>query len=371
MVLIYRDVLVLLKATPSPRLGSASESTEYHAVVDGYMTSMSSDNIATAVVQSLSCRRTLLELSAKLGVKDDDGLRVALHTGDERIAELLQSIFKSGKAEATMLKLKGDAAQDFLDVVQATLDRGLLVAEDDIRRARRMILKLSESSEKLPSGVFITGVTRRGPDPTFGGGYCDVYLGSHGDQMVAVKHIRQFLRGAELRRLRKRFYREALLWKDLRHPNILSFLGIDRASFPSSLCMVSPWMENGTVLKYLKEHGRARIGELLYHIARGLRYLHAHNIIHGDLRGTNILITADWKACLADFGLSTLSDITASTTTTCRGSSYWMAPELLDPDSFGLKFARTRATDVYAFGCVCVERVVRVVRGDYVREQWE
>ena len=35
-----------------------------------------------------------------------------------------------------------------------------------------------------------------------------------------------------------------------------------------------------------------------------------------------------------------------------------MAPELLDPDSFGLKFVRTPATDVYAFGCVCFEVLI-------------
>jgi serine/threonine protein kinase len=44
------------------------------------------------------------------------------------------------------------------------------------------------------------------------------------------------------------------------------------------------------------------------------------------------------------------------------GSLYWMAPELLDPGRFGLKFARTPATDVYAFGCVCFEvTIFRVV----------
>ncbi|KAF8215605.1 hypothetical protein K438DRAFT_1514487, partial [Mycena galopus ATCC 62051] len=36
------------------------------------------------------------------------------------------------------------------------------------------------------------------------------------------------------------------------------------------------------------------------------------------------------------------------------GSIRWMAPELIDPDSFGGKFLRTPATDVYAFGCVFV-----------------
>ncbi|KAF7340961.1 PINc domain-containing protein [Mycena sanguinolenta] len=42
-------------------------------------------------------------------------------------------------------------------------------------------------------------------------------------------------------------------------------------------------------------------------------------------------------------------------TTKRGGSVYWMAPELLDPDRFGMRFARTPASDVYAFGCVCLE----------------
>jgi serine/threonine protein kinase len=69
----------------------------------------------------------------------------------------------------------------------------------------------------------------------------------------------------------------------------------------------------------------------------------------------NILINEDWSACLADFGLSIFSDVTSSMSTNRRGSLYWMAPELLDPDRFGTKFIRTPATDVYAFGCVCLE----------------
>ncbi|KAF8174693.1 kinase-like domain-containing protein, partial [Mycena galopus ATCC 62051] len=149
--------------------------------------------------------------------------------------------------------------------------------------------------------------------------------------------------------------REALLWKDLHHPNILPFLGIDRYSFPSFFCMVSPWMEHGTVINYLKTHGFSDVDKLLYHIAQGLQYLHSRNIVHGDLRGANILIKEDCSACLADFGLSMLSDTTSLASTNRGGNSHWMAPELLDPPRFGLDFLRTLATDVYAFGCVCFE----------------
>ncbi|KAJ7875377.1 kinase-like domain-containing protein [Mycena olivaceomarginata] len=167
--------------------------------------------------------------------------------------------------------------------------------------------------------------------------------------------MRYFIRGSDLRRIRLKFCREALVWKDLHHPNILPFLGIDRDSFPSSLCMVSPWMEHGTVTNYLKTHGYENVDKLLYEIAQGLEYLHSRNIVHGDLRGANILITQDWSACLTDFGLSIFSDATSTMSTNRGGSLYWMAPELLNPDSFGLKFVRTPATDVYAFGCVCFE----------------
>ncbi|KAJ7202206.1 kinase-like domain-containing protein, partial [Mycena haematopus] len=90
-------------------------------------------------------------------------------------------------------------------------------------------------------------------------------------------------------------------------------------------------------------------------IAQGLQYLHSRDIVHGDLRRANILINEDWSACLADLGLSIFSDATSLLTTNRGGSAYWMAPELLDPNRFGIEFARTPASDVYAFGCVCFE----------------
>ncbi|KAJ7731239.1 kinase-like protein, partial [Mycena metata] len=91
-------------------------------------------------------------------------------------------------------------------------------------------------------------------------------------------------------------------------------------------------------------------------IAQGLQYLHSQNIVHGDLRGSNILITDDWSACLADFGLTSLTDATTATHSSHRaGSIRWMAPELIAPDLFGGRFLRTPATDLYAFGCVCIE----------------
>ncbi|KAJ7224826.1 kinase-like domain-containing protein [Mycena rebaudengoi] len=298
----------------------------------------------------------IAQAASHLGISSNPKLREALHEDETRIAAHLLSILDSQTAKEAVLLLEGDSAQHVLDVIQHTLDRGLLIEQEHNAKARRMILKLSEACDKLPSSLFITGVSGRDHDATFGGGFGDIYRASYGGKTVALKRMRMFHRGSELRRIRLQFCREALIWQHFKHPYILPMLGIDRESFPSSLCMVSPWMENGTVLNCLEEHGRQDVDKFLGEVAQGLEYLHSGNIVHGDLRGANILINQDWSACLADFGLTSFTDVTAATTTSHRaGTIRWMAPELIDPDRFGIQFRRTTASDVYAFACVCLE----------------
>ncbi|KAJ7779672.1 kinase-like domain-containing protein [Mycena metata] len=196
-------------------------------------------------------------------------------------------------------------------------------------------------------------------------GFGDVYRASYDGKRVALKRIRTFTSDSTRNQKRLKFCREALVWQGLRHPSIIPFLGIDRDTFPSSFCMVSPWMKHGTILKYLESRGRGDIGRLTLEIAQGLEYLHSMSIVHGDLRGNNILISDDYHACLADFGLATtVRDDDGETTTVGAlsssadhaGSARWFAPELIAPEEFGCeRFNRTRATDVYAFACVCLE----------------
>ncbi|KAJ7802196.1 kinase-like domain-containing protein [Mycena olivaceomarginata] len=329
-IMIHESLLLFLRdacSTLEPSLNASVQKT-----LDRYTLSMASNNLVSAILASLEFRKILLELSSKLGLTNNPRLRAAQRKDDQRIAAVLVSIFNSKFEEAVVLGLEGDSAQCFLDVVQSALDKGFLLREDHSRMARRIIRKLSESCDRLPSSLFISGVTGREEYPTFGGGYGDIYRALHNSKPVALKRMRYFLRGADLRRINLKFCREALVWKDLHHPYILPFLGIDRDSFPSALCMVSPWMEHGTVMDYLKNHGHENVDKLLYEVAQGLQYLHSRNIVHGDLRGGNILVDEDWNACLADFGLSMFTDVTSTMTTNRGGSPYWMAPELIDPD---------------------------------------
>ncbi|KAJ7657092.1 hypothetical protein B0H14DRAFT_2186059, partial [Mycena olivaceomarginata] len=78
-----------------------------------------------------------------------------------------------------VLRLEGDHAQCFLDVVQSTLDKGFLMTPEHSRMARRIIRKLSASCDTLPSALCITGITGKDQHPTFGGAYGDIYRASY------------------------------------------------------------------------------------------------------------------------------------------------------------------------------------------------
>ncbi|KAJ7471199.1 kinase-like domain-containing protein [Mycena galericulata] len=256
------------------------------------------------------------------------------------------------------------------------IDQGLLRNMDRVSAhldARRVLVSLSEACDLLPSSSAIHGIQLPSAHPIFGGAFGDIYKAEYRGNHVALKRLRLFQTdNPENISTRLRFCREALIWKNLEHDYLLPFLGVDSESFPGFMCMVSPWMDKGPIVTARGGPDTDRIPFLvcarflvilavsltslqMYEIAVGLQYLHSQNIIHGDLRGANILIDDQGHARLADFGLTVFADGPLAPTNR-GGSTRWMAPELLDPESCGLEvFQRTFATDIYSFGCVCLE----------------
>ncbi|KAJ6541259.1 hypothetical protein DFH09DRAFT_1174833 [Mycena vulgaris] len=106
------------------------------------------------------------------------------------------------------------------------------------------------------------------------------------------------------------------VWLNLRHPNILQFLGantLDDKPFNDAICPIQ----------------RATLRD----ISLGLEYLHSRKICHGDLKGINVLVDDLGRAQLCDFGLTRIkADITSRTAQIgniiTSGSRNWMAPEM-------------------------------------------
>jgi len=159
---------------------------------------------------------------------------------------------------------------------------------------------------------------------------------------------------SDLEKARKRFCKEVTTWKMLRHPNVLPLLGV----IENRLTMVSEWMRNGDINEFVKAHPDVNRLELLAGVTKGLMFIHDQGIVHGNLKGSNILVNNDGHACLADFGQITLftDQSIFLSSYTGGGASGWMSPELLNPDESDPSRGRsTRESNCYALGMVIYE----------------
>ncbi|KAL5504532.1 hypothetical protein ACEPAH_7193 [Sanghuangporus vaninii] len=206
-----------------------------------------------------------------------------------------------------------------------------------------------------------------------GGAYGDTRIGDcaiqgRGRVRVAVKCIRLYLRdNSEVIKL---IEREVRLWSKLNHPNILPLLGytIEQHVLPA---LISDFMDNGTILKYVQAHPDSDIMRMVLGLVEGISYLHNSKIIHSDIKSDNVLVSQIGEPLICDFGISRL--IAASHTmaghgvqaqsSTIRGSARWMSPELLLPS--GEHAVHSKESDIWAFGMTVYEVLAK--RRPYIR----
>jgi len=205
---------------------------------------------------------------------------------------------------------------------------------------------------QLRSSLDWTGqVMKAEPHYFASGGNADLWLGKwtkkHGD-VVAVK----VFKGADDPGMRMKLLEEISLWSTVQHQNILPILGIsfdfDR---PQTPCLISPYLRNGDITNYLKRQPAADKLDLITQLTSGLSYLHGHEIVHGNLHPSNILINDNGTACIADAGLSSIRSFNPVTTDGWR----WKAPELmaacLNEEETSIP-RETKAADVYSFAMI-------------------
>ncbi|KAH7337414.1 kinase-like domain-containing protein [Rhizoctonia solani] len=182
--------------------------------------------------------------------------------------------------------------------------------------------------------------------PVSTGGFGDIYRGRLlGNHKVAIKTVRVF-ESCELGKYHKSAARELYTWSKCRHPNVVELMGL--VTFRGSLAMVSVWAEHGTLPAHLKKNPSTDRCSLSTLICRGLVYLHANSIIHGDLKGDNVLISADGNPMLNDFGNASVQNASlrfSQTTTGIKYSTRWAAPEIIMETTL-----LTREADIYALG---------------------
>ncbi|GMF38971.1 unnamed protein product [Phytophthora fragariaefolia] len=145
------------------------------------------------------------------------------------------------------------------------------------------------------------------------------------------------------------FRREAEIWFGFNHPHVVRLFGACHVGRPFFVC---EYATNGTLVSYLRKHPDD-LWSRLHEAALGIQYLHARGVVHGDLKGNNIVIGRDLKAKVTDFGLSSLAS--SETEVVVSGAWNWVAPELFD----GVH-RPTFASDMYSLG-MCIVEALRIV----------
>ncbi|XP_063171559.1 LIM domain kinase 2 isoform X4 [Candoia aspera] len=173
----------------------------------------------------------------------------------------------------------------------------------------------------------------------------------------------------------KTFLTEVKVMRSLEHPNVLKFIGVLYKD--KKLNLLTEYIEGGTLKDFLRNVDPFPWEQKVSFakgIASGMAYLHSMRIIHRDLNSHNCLIKLDNTVVVADFGLSrliveerkkpslekplakkrTLRKSDRRKRYTVVGNPYWMAPEMLNGQSYD------ETVDVFSFGIVLCEIIGQV-----------
>lgn len=183
------------------------------------------------------------------------------------------------------------------------------------------------------------------------GGFGTVYkLAMDDGNIFALKRINKMNEGFD-----RFFERELEILGSIKHRHLVNLRGY--CNSPTSKLLIYDFLPGGSLDEALHERSEqldwdTRVA-IIMGAAKGLEYLH-HNcsprIIHRDIKSSNILLDANFAACVSDFGLAKLlGDEESHKTTIVAGTFGYLAPEYMQSGR------ATEKTDVYSFGVLVLE----------------
>ena len=172
--------------------------------------------------------------------------------------------------------------------------------------------------------------------------------------------VSQNVSEGERQSIRQRFRKECILLSKLRYPNIVQFIGVHyqkMATDDLTLLMERLYTD---LEKCLNAHQNIPLPiqlSILLDVAYGLLYLHSENppIIHRDVKASNVLLTNDMRAKLADLGVSKILDahpLSEVIRTVCPGT-----PGVMPPEALVEKPSYTTKLDDFSFGTLVLHVV--------------
>ena len=151
-------------------------------------------------------------------------------------------------------------------------------------------------------------------------------------RLVALKTFRigYSVKDQEMEQFRARFLREAQSAGILSHPNIVTIHDVVEQS-EDGVAFIAMEYVRGTNLKLLLQAEQPLtlpfVVEVIAQVADALDYAHSYKVIHRDVKPANILITADNRVKITDFGIARLNTSNLTQEGQLLGTPNYMAPE--------------------------------------------
>ncbi len=165
----------------------------------------------------------------------------------------------------------------------------------------------------------------------------------------------------ERNRIAAKFREECILLSQLKHPNIVKFIGVYYGDVRKTDLILVMEKLHCDLVQFLARSMRPDLSlklSILQDVATGLAYLHGHSppLVHRDLTAMNVLLTESNQAKIADVGMAKLMDrhaLMASRHTRVPGQQYYMPPEALFE-----KAECTPKLDIFSFGHLTLHLMV-------------
>jgi serine/threonine-protein kinase len=131
--------------------------------------------------------------------------------------------------------------------------------------------------------------------------------------------------------VKDRFFREAESTGRLSHPNIVTIYDAGEEHELGYIAMevvegitLKDWCRKETLLPL------ARVSDIVVAVADALDYAHRQNVVHRDIKPTNIMVTKDNSIKVMDFGIARMTSSTKTQTSSILGTPSYMSPEQLN-----------------------------------------
>jgi serine/threonine protein kinase len=181
-----------------------------------------------------------------------------------------------------------------------------------------------------------------------GGGMADVWLAedAHLQRRIALKVLHR--RFAQDREFVMRFQREAESAAGLQHPNIVSVF--DRGEFEGTYYIAMQYID-GPTLKQLIDSGITleQAVAVIRQVLQAAGYAHRQGIVHRDLKPQNVIVDAEGKAVVTDFGIARAGVSEITQTGSVMGTPHYLSPEQAQG------FEVTAVSDLYSVGVMLYE----------------